>query len=366
MSIQPTDGPALKPKVHRLDLVHLLRGLAALIVLFGHISTATDARFPLALDVLGRYSGLGVFVFFMISGFVVPWSLWEQRYTIGMFPKYLLRRLVRLDPPYLAMMAVGIAVQLFRSQRAGLPFPFSASTIALHLGYLAGLAGHPWIVTVFWTLGIEFQFYLLMGVTFPLIVRLPAWSASSNGPSRRNLWQVLLGLACLQIALTFAADVYAYPFATWIYYRAYFLAGILIFAVRALGMHWSLYVGFCVISAGIDGFSLEWGTVTILGLLIISLPNRLPWVWTTTAGAALNGLGYISYSLYLTHEVCVGGITRRAVAHGWMSSTGGAVLVYAAETALALSVAAIFYYLVERPSVRLSHRVRLRSASPAV
>lgn len=360
----------------RVDLIHISRGIAAVLVLFGHIGIATDVTFPYFLDAFGWYPNLGVYVFFMISGFVVPWSLMAQRYTIGMFPRYMARRLVRLDPPYFAMVAVGLAVEAFRSQRMGIDFPFSGTTIALHLGYLAGLAGHPWIVSVFWTLGIEFQFYILVGLTYPLLARLPTWLESMTTtvetvsgpplriPSRRGLLVMVLGLALLQIVLT---SIRPLPFAlqTWLYYSEYFFVGIFVFAVRTGRMHWSLLVAYCLTIAGFGGLQMGWAVVTVLALLILALPNRLPWVWSTRGGTLLNGLGHISYSLYLTHPVIVGALTRRAVDRGFMTTNTGAVLVYLSEVVLALTVATVFYYLFERPAVHLSHRIKLRrDASP--
>lgn len=346
--------------VSRLDVIHVLRGVAALMVLFGHISTATEAPLPVVLELLGSYPNMGVYVFFMISGFVVPWSLWGQGYTLGGFPRYLLRRLVRLDPPYFAMIAVGLAIEGLRRQGIDGAFPYSITTVVLHLGYLAGLAGHPWINPVFWTLGIEFQFYIVMGLAFPALLRFRDWMARHRQASLTAVWHVALILVVLQLILTLVLDVFPYGNVTLIYYRAYFIAGILIFAVKAFGAPWPLFAAFCVFSVGIKGFSVDWAVVTLLGLVIIALPDRLDWVRSSWVGALASGLGYISYSLYLTHPALVGTITRRATEAGWMSSAAGAVGVYLAETLLALLVATVFYYLIERPAVRWSHRVALR------
>ena len=358
----------------RLDLIHVLRGAAALLVLFGHISIATSFQFPSILGAFGQFPDLGVFIFFVISGFVVPWSLWTQRYTIHTFPKYMMRRLVRLDPPYFAMVAVGLVVAAYRSRAAGAVFPYSGATIALHLGYLSGLAQHPWIVTVFWTLGIEFQFYILMGLAYPLFAWIPKWVASatvtverrpgvvSRSPTTHGFGMVLLAFLCLEIVL---ATVYVSAIAeqTWIHYSGYFFVGILAFSVKTQGLHWAALAAYCLVGAGISGFSLEWGLVSVLGLLIVTLPERLGWVWTTRFGSLANALGLISYSLYLTHPVLVGSITHRAVTRGWISSPGRAVAVYAAEISLCLSIATLFYFLVERPATKLSHRIKLKSTA---
>ena len=353
----------------RLDLLHILRGIAAMLVLFGHVSVATKYAFPYVLNAFGHYQNLGVYVFFVISGFVVPWSLQVQRYTIRQFPRYMLRRLVRLDPPYLAMVAVGLGVAAVHSRHAGTPFPFTASTIALHLGYLAGLADRPWIVSVFWTLGIEFQFYILMGLVFPLFALVPGWVASETrvGPATLGLSSRIptdrgLLLATAAFVLIEITLVFVFSGAGWTYYSGYFIVGILAFAVRASGLHWAALVAYGFAGAGVGGFTLPWTLVVVVGLLVVALPDRLPWVWDTWPGKCLSGLGQISYSLYLTHPVVVGLLTVRAARVGWMSTAVKASAVYAAEVVLCLGVATVFYYVCERPAVRLSHRVKFRPA----
>jgi peptidoglycan/LPS O-acetylase OafA/YrhL len=224
---------------------------------------------------------------------------------------------------------------------------------------------------VFWTLGIEFQFYILMGLAFPLIWLVPKWLASetatteatpgvsSRVPTGRGLLLVLLALVLLQIVLV-SVHKGSVEGSTWIYYCEYFLIGFLAFIVKAGLVHWAVLVVFAVTGAGIGGFSLGWGVVSVMSLLVVAFPNRLPWVWTTKAGAVMNGLGYISYSLYLTHPVVVGWLTRRAENSGWISTDTRAVLVYLAEVVLTLCIATVFYFLFERPAVKLSHRIKLR------
>jgi peptidoglycan/LPS O-acetylase OafA/YrhL len=53
-------------------------------------------------DGFSKFGYLGVDVFFVISGFVIPYSLWGREYSLRQFPRYMIRRAVRLEPPYLA------------------------------------------------------------------------------------------------------------------------------------------------------------------------------------------------------------------------------------------------------------------------
>jgi hypothetical protein len=83
----------------RVPVIELLRGLAAISVVLFHLSNSMESETP---RVLTAYGWLGVDVFFVISGFVIPYSLHGTGYSIRNFPRFMLRRVVRLEPPYLA------------------------------------------------------------------------------------------------------------------------------------------------------------------------------------------------------------------------------------------------------------------------
>src|SRR5690606_28624124 len=51
----------------------------------------------------------------------------------------------------------------------GPPFEIDYIQLFSHLGYLNNFIGKDWLNPVFWTLAIEFQYYLLIALFFPLI-----------------------------------------------------------------------------------------------------------------------------------------------------------------------------------------------------
>src|SRR5260370_25386335 len=95
--------PPLNPANPQIFTVEALRGVAALAVTWFHMTNTYS------LDWV-RYSGfngwLGVHMFFVISGFIIPYSLHRSKYKLPYFPRFLPRRLLRLDPPYLISIAL--------------------------------------------------------------------------------------------------------------------------------------------------------------------------------------------------------------------------------------------------------------------
>ncbi|PIB34637.1 hypothetical protein BFP72_04035 [Reichenbachiella sp. 5M10] len=139
---------------------------------------------------------LGVELFFIISGFVISLPLIKNWYT--QFPnpikfdylKYFLRRLTRLEPPYLLVMLMSfIALSIILTHN---PHAFDGTqslsinsiplvqSFLVSLVYLHGVVfyTYPRINPPAWSLEIEFQFYilapiLLLGV-FYLVKNLPS------------------------------------------------------------------------------------------------------------------------------------------------------------------------------------------------
>src|SRR6266480_694785 len=95
----------------RIETVDGLRGIAAIAVAWFHITNG--AKWFLdggVLEYSGRYGWLGVQVFFVISGFIIPYSLHRSHYSMSQFGRFMLRRVVRLDPPYLVTVVLIIAL----------------------------------------------------------------------------------------------------------------------------------------------------------------------------------------------------------------------------------------------------------------
>ena len=78
--------------------VTMLRGIASLAVCLGHFLGTLDSE---KIIQIGKFGGYGVPIFFAITGFIIPYSLYQKKYQIKSYFKFLVKRITRLDPPYL-------------------------------------------------------------------------------------------------------------------------------------------------------------------------------------------------------------------------------------------------------------------------
>src|SRR5215471_12732327 len=132
----------------RNTTVDTLRGLASLAVCWFHLTNGNPTF--LANGILkssGAYGWLGVEVFFVISGFVIPYSLYKGRYRISDIGRFICKRIIRLDPPYLVTIVLIIILAFVSAHLPGYrggPFQIGAIQLILHLGYLNVFFGYPW------------------------------------------------------------------------------------------------------------------------------------------------------------------------------------------------------------------------------
>src|SRR5258708_16473666 len=86
----------------RIDIVNALRAFAALFVAWGHFEFG-QTRW---LDWSGKYGYTGVYIFFVISGFIIPYSLHPGGYPLVHFGRFMLKPCIRLYPPSLASVPI--------------------------------------------------------------------------------------------------------------------------------------------------------------------------------------------------------------------------------------------------------------------
>jgi peptidoglycan/LPS O-acetylase OafA/YrhL len=164
------------PKQSRLAWLDALRGFAALCVVFDHGSTL---MLEPVRDFLYRWLDLGeygVFVFFLVSGYIIPASLERKGSVRGFWTS----RLFRLYPMYLvAVVLAAVAYHTgYGTIRGAEHHP--AQAVSAWLLMLPNLLTGPNVPNVTWTLSYEMVFYLLLVALFSWGVHTRSgWYASA-------------------------------------------------------------------------------------------------------------------------------------------------------------------------------------------
>src|SRR5271169_5053273 len=147
---------------NRLAWLDVLRGLAALAVVFDHASYYVLQHVRAIIYHWFDAGNYGVFVFFIISGYIVPASL-ERKGSVRTF---WVSRVFRLYPLYL--LAVGIAVALYLLHFGSLRGEGSdpETSIFSQLLMMSNVLAGQNLPNVVWSLSYEMIFYLLLTALF--------------------------------------------------------------------------------------------------------------------------------------------------------------------------------------------------------
>jgi len=159
----------------KVDLITKLRGVAALSVFLFHLICLSNGYISnKLLNTVFFYGKYGVQFFFVISGFVITYSLIGGNYVISDFFIFLKKRVIRIEPPYLITLMLTVAFLYIRARsgiaNGAVEVP-GWRQILLHIGYLVSFSNYQWLSIVFWTLAIEFQFYLSFSLLFTWFVK---------------------------------------------------------------------------------------------------------------------------------------------------------------------------------------------------
>ena len=170
----------------RLASMEGLRGLAVLLVFLVHFSDLSsdwlrtvEVPIPVACHLqgasvtselacrIGNMGNIGVDLFFVLSGFLIYGGLMQRPQG---YRSFMARRLRRVYPTYLFVLAVYVALALAMPSQGKLPTsPLAAlGAIAANVLLLPGIVPVAPIITVSWTLSFEMFFYL----TVPGLIRV--------------------------------------------------------------------------------------------------------------------------------------------------------------------------------------------------
>jgi peptidoglycan/LPS O-acetylase OafA/YrhL len=318
-----------------------LRGLCALAVMAFHFSFRIDEfvpreQNPLMFSIPGvsiRIIGeIPVYVFFMISGFVISFTLDHCR----TWNDFVVSRFSRLFPTYWTV-TVGAAV-------VWTAFPILGRTVAwtvvaVNMTMLQEFLRVDTLIAVYWSLTAELAFYALMLAIFasgrwPRVLTIVAyWLAAS----------VIFGVACAIFGPRQVPVPTLVATALNLFHAPYFAAGIAFYSVTKQGWTSSAMV---LIGGAIIGYfaHLPIAAAAILtcvtGMWVLVIRGNL----RALAAPPLQFLGTVSYALYLCHTV-VGFAMFAALPQA------GLAIRFTAAFAASLIVATVLTYGIEKPAL---------------
>jgi peptidoglycan/LPS O-acetylase OafA/YrhL len=287
---------------HRLEYLDGLRGLAILSVVLFH-AYATNTLLDSYLDKYTiltpiKYGNLGVFLFFLISGFVILRTL-ERSENFFVFMK---KRYLRLFPAMLcAVILIYVTAPYFFERVNGTPTLLDtiAPLTFIHpifykivLGLNLSIFEGP-----FWSLYVEFIFYIVFGACFYLFGKYKAIAILALCS--------LITFFC-RVAHYFGLDTQpiiheAFSFfrITGIEHIGWFTAGALGYILSLSRTKMNLFL--CVI-AGIFASITYGNPVAVSAFIIFLLPFFSTIIQSWLANRVLLFFGFVSYPLYLIHD----------------------------------------------------------------
>jgi peptidoglycan/LPS O-acetylase OafA/YrhL len=410
MSAQVADTEATAPRVRqsaaRLGWLDALRGFAALCVVFDHggylvLQPARHAAYQV-IDV-GQY---GVFVFFLVSGYIVPASL-ERK---GSLRGFWISRGFRLYPMYL--LAVLVAIVAFETGYGNIagaqrhPATSAASMLLMLPDVLTG----PNVPNVVWSLSYEMGFYLLLAGLFSWqahrrsgsyalacavaavalggILPMGALARAAGGSHGQLILDLAVdGAIIAAIALTVSGNQLASRIGATV-------GGLIALLLLTVNQSWPYpWSGLTILALMFTGTMLyraeqgqaRWLAVAAVAAVVLALVVatglwhgvhyshvwRVQWVTSVLLAAAtfavglavrhakipaaLAWLGLVSYSVYLLHPLILNAFRTIFGVHRY--PLGDQLLIAAGILGVVLALSAVTYYAVEKPMQRLGRRV---------
>ena len=313
----------------RFEGLDILRGLAAIYVVLSHYTTYSLTIFGEVPFHVPRESGnYAVWLFFMISGFVIYFTIERSR----TWQDFAVSRLTRLYPVYWITLTIVVIAEVLVFKSDPMWWGGYIVNMSMFQEFL-GVDNHD---VVYWSLTVELAFYVIVALLFKtgllrhigavaLIWLAICWIGALSGKYLDEPIRIFLNRYLI------------YPFVP------FFLLGIMLYLVRTRGA--SRQRTAIVVAAlatiwlihGLVGFTIS---LSLFAGTAFAISGRGHYI----ASPVLLWLGAISYSLYLIHRNL--GYLALSELHKHGLPAGMALLI---TISVALALASFLTYFVERP-----------------
>lgn len=287
---------------------------------------------------------VGVFCFFVLSGFVIAEAL--DRFYPQTPHRFLANRLLRIYPTYWAVCAVAVAVYIAVDHPE---LSFDAKSLAANLLILYTPSGTFFWISVIWAVVVELRFYFVAAV---------AGAVTTVVPRQQTLVLAAFAVAALTLYLvTWTLD---FQRLASFRYAPFFLLGMAGYHLVGYGSRRAAILAAASLPLVFHSYWLYNAVgptapvrTTLVFAVVLALMFVLAYVPVPRRAAPVDkSLGDLTYPLYLVHLPIVYLLPRVLPWEGLMG--------YAAVAAASVAAAGAIVLAVDRPLMQLRDRIRRR------
>ncbi len=348
----------------RFHLIDALRGIAAIWVVFYHAFEGQHLEklietLPQFISYLFFEIGdAGVPIFFVLSGFVIAHSVTRDNVNLKYLGKFTLRRSIRLDPPYWGSIVLVIMMGWLSAtiKNESIDWP-SFEMILAHLFYLQNILELGNINSIYWTLCIEIQFYLIFVILVSFKQRLERYYLSASK---------IVFLSVALVSLLWPTGIIKgnlHPGLFLPYWHAFLLGVFVYWSWQGKLSKYIFYIYFSIVFVFSVYHYPDFGqysdfciAAALTSILIHELSIRghivsANWRW-------IQFLGTVSYSLYLTHNTITGS-SYFLIYKILGDSLTVQFFAFIITTMVCILFAYFFWFVFEKWSIKFSKKIKL-------
>ena len=336
----------------RLGYLDTARGFAAIAVLIFHVTLELPSNESQFVNILQSFfinifdlGKIGVVLFFIISGLVIPYSFKTNSLKLGL-SSFAVSRFFRLYPVYWVSAIIGFVLY----------GTFSYEELLANLTMIQQILGYKNIIGLYWTLQIELIFYFLVSCVF-LFKKL----RDLNFLFKVSLIFLFISLILAVIRCYFELKLpLALPLALSLMFFATMYRCLLIENDDSVKQLFKKYLVLYSITIPVIcwlGYSTSFGNenpvkyvVTyFVGMLLFLLVGKIKF-----SNSITEYLGKISYSVYLFHPLIIK-LYQDIFTTSLNYFVSLSIILFST-----VFISHITYYLFEKPFVKLGHKIKSR------